>query len=108
MNLQNPLHLLLVFWWVFAIILAVLCYRVILRIFGVVLIPQNSIGIVDKRYAVLGKNRTLPEGQIVALNGEAGVQADTLAPGLHFFFGPGSTRSNCKSFWWFPKIALAR
>ena len=63
MNLQNPLHIALTFWWVLAIILAALCYRLILRMFGVVLIPQNNIGIVDKRYAVVGKNRTLAEAR---------------------------------------------
>ncbi len=30
------------------------------------------------------QNRTLPDGAIVALHGEAGLQADTLAPGIHF------------------------
>jgi len=98
MNLQNLLHIPVVLWWVFAIILAALCYRLILRLFGVVLIPQNNIGIVDKRYAVLGKNRTLAEGQIVALNGEAGVQADTLAPGLHFFLWPWQYKIKLQEF----------
>ena len=85
MNLQSAFHILLSFWWLFALCLAIVCYRMVLRLFGVVLIPQSSIGIVDKKYAIWGRNRTLPEGQIVALNGEAGIQADTLAPGLHFF-----------------------
>jgi uncharacterized membrane protein YqiK len=107
MPVDNPFHLLFSFWWVVAIVLVIACYRLILRLFGVVLIPQSSVGIVDKRYAVLGKSRTLAAGQIVALNGEAGVQADTLAPGLHFFLWPGNTRSSCKTSWLSRRIPLA-
>ena len=85
---QPLMHFLASYWWAIALVIVIICYRLILRLFGVVLIPQSSIGIVDKRYAIFGRNRTLPEGQIVALNGEAGIQADTLAPGLHFFLWP--------------------
>lgn len=31
-----------------------------------------------------GENKSLPDGKIIALNGEAGFQADTLAPGLYW------------------------
>src|SRR6476646_1477384 len=65
-----------------------LCYRFILRIFGVVIIPEDSIGIVNKKFVLLGRHKTLPDGQIIALQGEAGIQADTLAPGLHFWLWP--------------------
>src|SRR5271155_753562 len=106
MTMQNLLHILGSFWWLVAIILAIVCYRLILRLFGVVLIPQNSVGIVDKRYAVLGKNRTLPEGQIVALNGEAGVQADTLAPGPHFFLWPWQYRIKLQEFLFVPQDSI--
>ncbi|HET6144979.1 MAG TPA: SPFH domain-containing protein [Candidatus Acidoferrales bacterium] len=81
-------HFLASYWWILLLVMVVLLERQIMRLFGVVLIPQSSVGIVDKRYALVGKNRTLAEGQIVALNGEAGIQADTLAPGLHFFLWP--------------------
>ncbi len=60
----------------------------VFRLFGAVIIPQDSIGIVNKRFVLFGKNRTLPDGSLVALNGEAGIQADTLAPGIHFWFWP--------------------
>ncbi len=76
------------FWWIVPLVLAVAAYRFVLRAFGVLLIPQDSIGIVTKRFVLLGANRTLPDGHIVALNGEAGTQADTLAPGVHFFLWP--------------------
>lgn len=76
------------YWWIFAILFLLLLHRLALRLLGVVIIPEDSIGIVNKRYVVVGKNRTLPDGKIVALNGEAGLQADALAPGLHFWLWP--------------------
>ena len=48
---------------------------------GFVIISDTEIGVVSKK---LGK--ALPNGKFIALNGEAGVQADTLAPGWHFFY----------------------
>ena len=71
-----------------AVILAIVCYKLILRIFGVVIIPKNAIGIINKKFVLFGANKTLPDGEIIALNGEAGLQADTLAPGIHFWFWP--------------------
>ncbi|MFM9065753.1 MAG: SPFH domain-containing protein [Planctomycetota bacterium] len=44
-------------------------------------IPNNRIGIVEKLWSSKG---SLGEGQIIALNGEAGYQADVLRGGLHF------------------------
>lgn len=51
---------------------------------GLVIIGQDQVGIVIKRYDVLG--RRLPPGQLLALTGEAGYQADTLAPGWYLGF----------------------
>jgi len=68
--------------------MVMLCYRLILRFFGVVIIPQDSIGIVNKKFVLIGSHKTLPDGQIIALIGEAGYQADTLAPGIHFLLWP--------------------
>jgi uncharacterized membrane protein YqiK len=76
------------YWWVLAVLLVLLAYKFIFRLFGAVIIPQDSIGVVNKKFVLVGKNRTLPDGCIVALNGEAGIQADTLAPGIHFGFYP--------------------
>jgi uncharacterized membrane protein YqiK len=67
---------------------AILFYKVVLRLFGVVVVPDNSIGVTTKKFVILGKNRRLPDGKILALNGEAGYQADTLAPGLHVGLWP--------------------
>jgi uncharacterized membrane protein YqiK len=66
-----------------AIVLLALWYRKILWLCGVVVIPDDSIGVVTKKFAISGTHRRLPDGSIIALNGEAGYQADTLTPGLH-------------------------
>jgi uncharacterized membrane protein YqiK len=47
---------------------------------GMVLIDEREVGVVIKKFGFA----KLPPGQLIALNGEAGYQADTLAPGLHF------------------------
>ena len=47
---------------------------------GMVLIRERQVGIVIKKFGA----RSLPPGHLLALEGEAGYQADTLAPGLHF------------------------
>jgi uncharacterized membrane protein YqiK len=47
---------------------------------GLVVIRENQVGVVIKKFA----NRSLPAGHFIALHGEAGYQADTLPPGLHF------------------------
>ena len=44
-------------------------------------IPNNRIGIVEKLWSNKG---SLTEGSIIALQGEAGYQADILRGGLHF------------------------
>jgi uncharacterized membrane protein YqiK len=81
----NVVSLLEKYGWIIAIVLICVFYKAILRVFfGAVIIAKEEIGIVNKRWVVLGKNRTLPGGAIIALNGEAGLQADTLAPGVHF------------------------
>jgi uncharacterized membrane protein YqiK len=52
------------------------------HLLGITFIRELETGIVVKRWSW----RNLPPGQIIALNGEAGIQADTLPPGLHFFY----------------------
>jgi uncharacterized membrane protein YqiK len=47
---------------------------------GLVVIRENQVGVVIKKWS----RRSLPAGQFIALDGEAGYQADTLPPGLHF------------------------
>ncbi|MEO6004750.1 MAG: SPFH domain-containing protein [Opitutus sp.] len=47
---------------------------------GLVVIREDQVGLVIKKFS----RRNLPAGQFIALAGEAGYQADTLPPGLHF------------------------
>ena len=66
----------------------IVCYKLVLRVFGVVIISEDSIGIVNKKFVLFGQFKTLPDGDVVALRGEAGLQAETLAPGIHFLYWP--------------------
>jgi uncharacterized membrane protein YqiK len=47
---------------------------------GVVFIRERQVGIIIKKFGA----RSLPPGRLIAVGGEAGYQAETLAPGLHF------------------------
>jgi uncharacterized membrane protein YqiK len=71
-----------------ASVVLVASYRFVLWLFGVIIVPDDSVGMVTKKFVLLGKHRTLPDGRIIALNGEAGFQADTLSPGLHLGLWP--------------------
>jgi uncharacterized membrane protein YqiK len=71
-------------WWVLVVAVFLAGYKLTFRLFGAVFVPQNNLGIVNKKFVLLGVHRSLPDGKIVALNREAGIQADTLAPGLHW------------------------
>ncbi|MBD2451035.1 flotillin family protein [Nostoc sp. FACHB-152] len=53
---------------------------------GLVVIGEREVGVVVKKFALSG--RGLPAGRLIALNGEAGLQADTLAPGWHWGYWP--------------------
>ena len=53
-----------------------------------VLIRERQAGIVVIRFA----GKSLEPGRFIALAGEAGLQADTLAPGLHFGYWPWQYR----------------
>ncbi len=53
---------------------------------GLVVISEREVGIIVKKVSFAGKQ--LPPGRLVALNGEAGYQADTLAPGWHWGYWP--------------------
>ena len=44
-------------------------------------IPNDYVGVVEKLWSPSG---SVPEGQIIALDGEAGYQAELLRGGVHF------------------------
>src|SRR2546428_7957869 len=66
------------------IVAAVLLFLLILIVGGGMLVNVGGqqVGVIERRY--LG--RTLPEGRVVAMSDEIGVQAPGLPPGLHLLF----------------------
>jgi uncharacterized membrane protein YqiK len=67
-----------------ALVGIIVLFFALIRGIGLVKINEHQVGIVNKKFSVGGKRAT----SIVALNGEAGIQADTLAPGWHWFLWP--------------------
>lgn len=77
------------YWWVLIPVVCIILFKPILRLlFGMVIVPENRIGLVTKKFVLLGSNRQLPDGRILATRGEAGIQAHALAPGLYWFMWP--------------------
>jgi len=92
------------YWWVLIPILAVVFYKFIFRVFfGMVIIPEDKIGLVTKKFVLFGANKSLPDGKILALNGEPGFQADTLAPGLYWGYWPWQFEINQNPFTTIPR-----
>jgi uncharacterized membrane protein YqiK len=63
-----------------------LCFALLLfapLLLGVVVIRETQVGVVIKKFGP----RSLPAGRLIALDDEAGYQADTLPPGVHFGYG---------------------
>ena len=61
-------------------VLAIIVVAVYFVYSGLYLIQDDQVGI--KRKKMFGK--TMPQGHIIALDGEVGIQADTLMPGLYW------------------------
>lgn len=77
------------YWWLVPLVLCIVLYKVILRLFfGMVIVPENRIGLITKKFVLVGSRRSLPDGRIIATQGEAGFQAYTLAPGLYWGMWP--------------------
>ena len=74
--------------WVAVLLLLIVLWKKVLWFFGVIIIPDNMIGLVTKKFVLWGENKDLPAGKIVALQGEAGDQVDTLASGVHYCLWP--------------------
>ena len=69
------------YWWL-------LGFSAFVLLSSFVLIRERQVGVVVKRFA----GKSLPPGRLIALAGEAGLQADALAPGLHFGYWPWQYR----------------
>lgn len=72
--------------WVSWIIIggAVVFFPQLSWILGLVVIGEQEVGIVAKKFA----SKSLPPGRLIALDGEAGFQCNTLPPGWHWGFWP--------------------
>jgi uncharacterized membrane protein YqiK len=64
--------------WIVGMIVGVV---VLSALTGLRYIANNRVGIIEKLWSVKG---SVPEGGIIALNGEAGFQAEVIRGGLHF------------------------
>ncbi|MEA5426987.1 SPFH domain-containing protein [Arcicella lustrica] len=74
---------------IISIAIPVLClvfYKFIFRLLGIIIIPEDKIGLVTKKFVLFGDKKSLPEGRIIATEGEAGYQAKPLAPGIYFWY----------------------
>ncbi len=77
------------YWWILVLVVCIIFYKFILRVFfGMVIVPENKIGLVTKKFVLFGANKELPDGRIIATKGEAGFQAKALAPGLYWGMWP--------------------
>lgn len=73
------------YYWVLIALLCVVLYKYILRfLFGMVIVPEDKVGLITKKFVLFGSDKELPDGRIIAIRGEAGFQGKTLAPGLYF------------------------
>ncbi|HEX4794596.1 MAG TPA: SPFH domain-containing protein [Humisphaera sp.] len=70
--------------WLIGLIVFCAVLFVIGAVFGVRYIPNDRVGIVEKLWSRKG---SVTEGHLIALNGEAGYQADILRGGLHLGLG---------------------
>lgn len=83
---MNIANFLASFWWLLLLLFCLAGYKYILRVlFGMVIVPEDKIGLITKKFVLFGEHRELPDGRIIATNGEAGFQANTLAPGIYFW-----------------------
>ncbi len=67
------------------LLLIAIFYRAVFRLFGIIIVPEDKIGLVTKKFVLFGEHKQLSEGRIIATNGEAGFQAKTLTPGIYFW-----------------------
>jgi len=96
--LETILSSLQSYWWIGAIVVALLMYKWIFRLFGIIIVPEDRIGLVTKKFVLFGVDKSLPDGRIIATKGEAGFQARTLAPGIYFWMWPWQYDVNLEQF----------
>lgn len=67
--------------WVFCLLAIPFVVLLLGELGGVRYVPPGRVGIVEKRWSSCGP---VPEGGVIALDGESGFQADVLRAGFHF------------------------
>lgn len=72
--------------WIVAILVFLLSYKLWFRLLGIVFIPEDKIGLVTLKFSLFGEKKELPPNRIIAVDGEAGFQAQALPPGIHFWY----------------------
>jgi uncharacterized membrane protein YqiK len=88
-NQNISIEAILAYWWTLIPILSIVFFKPILRVvLGMVLVPEDKIGLVTKKFVLVGSNRGLPDGRILATKGEAGIQARALPPGIYWMMFP--------------------
>lgn len=85
---MSVMSLLISYGWIVPALLALIFYKWVFRLFGIWIIPEDKVGIVTKKWKLFGANKRLKDGEIFACNGEAGIQADVLKPGVYFWYWP--------------------
>ncbi|TAG67223.1 MAG: flotillin family protein [Oscillatoriales cyanobacterium] len=73
--------------WIFPVGAMFLVFMFIPKIgwtLGLIAIGEREVGIVTKKFS----SKNLPSSRLIALDGEGGLQADTLPPGWHFGYFP--------------------
>lgn len=66
--------------WVGCVIVGLIVFmRVLAELVGVVYIANDKVGVVEKLWG-----RSIPQGRIIALDGEAGLQCEVKRGGIHF------------------------
>jgi uncharacterized membrane protein YqiK len=87
------------YWWILVVLLSVVMYKFIFRMFfGLVIVPENKIGLVTKKFVLIGADKQLSGDRIIAVNGEAGYQGKMLAPGLHWWMWPWQYSIDMQAF----------
>jgi uncharacterized membrane protein YqiK len=81
---MSELQFLLDWAWLIALVGAFVVVAGSLLLSSLVVISERQVGVVIKKFS----GGALPAGKLIALDGEAGYQADALAPGWHWWYWP--------------------
>jgi len=67
--LNTILNFMSSYWWILVIVLSAVFYKSIFRLFGIVIVPEDKIGLVTKKFVLFGANKELSGDRIIATNG---------------------------------------